>query len=152
MSLIGWALREKPASMVMARRLVRSWGPGILQSSCLGFTTPRKLGWEEPSASTQRDLSLNPAESGSSRWAAVVGESRNMGGGWWREPPKGGGREGEEWDAPWPRAPFDPSGAGISLPLAHPRQGWGIMAAAALQPTPNSAQKVLAVCVEGGGR
>ena len=62
-------------------------------------------------------------------WLKWLGESRDTGGGWWRDtsidPWERRGGKGEGWEAPGPRAHLSPQVQGLLCPLTHLRAGSG---------------------------
>ena len=98
---------------------MRGWGPRVSVVPMLGDHQAREQGWEELSASTLRDLSLNVAGSGGAPLAEMVGGEQGyrrwLVEGHQHRPLGGEEREGGRVGSSRAKGLPEPSGAGIAL-------------------------------------
>lgn len=118
---------------------MRGWGPRVSVVPMLGDHQAREQGWEELSASTLRDLSLNLEESGGAPLAEMVGGEQGyrrwLVEGHQHRPLGEEGREGGGVGSSRAKGPPEPSGAGIALAIS---SSWGRVGGASWQLLPSS--------------
>lgn len=107
--------------MMVARRLVRGWGPRVSVVPMPGDHQARERSWEELFASTLRDLSLNVAGSGGAPLAEMVGGEQGyrrwLVEGHQHRHLREEGREGGGVGSSRAKGLSEPSGAGIALSI-----------------------------------